>query len=109
MTGVERSSPICSYVAERTGCLLSVQQVARLSTVLASTLSRCSEEEYLSHLKTIQGAAELAELMSVIAVHKTDLFRDEIQLKAFGQHILDPLVRQANRPLHFWSAGCSTG
>jgi len=46
--------------------------------------------------------------MSAIAVHKTDLFRDEPQLAAFVDHVLGPLVRR-QQPLRLWSAGCATG
>ena len=67
----------------------------------SSTCSTCSRPS---------GAAELAALISVVAVHKTDLFRDEVQLEAFRRHVLEPLVAQvAGRPLRVWSAGCATG
>ncbi|MBI3183388.1 MAG: methyltransferase domain-containing protein [Myxococcales bacterium] len=101
-------SPVCAYIAERTGTSLSSQQAARLKAVLDSRLSGRKEEEYLAHLSSVGGAAELAELISAIVVHKTDLFRDEVQLGAFRQHLLRPLCR-TGRPLRLWSAGCATG
>lgn len=103
-------SPVCAYVAERSGSSLSVQQVARLKETLAQRLRGTSEDAYLARLKSTEGAAELAELMAAIAVHKTDLFRDEVQLEAFRSSVLEPLVRAAgDRPLYVWSAGCATG
>ncbi|HLL54824.1 MAG TPA: CheR family methyltransferase [Myxococcaceae bacterium] len=108
-TAHEQLSPVCAYVAERTGTSLSVQQVGRLREVLAPHLGKLSEQDYVARLKTAAGASELAELMSAISVHKTDLFRDEVQLAAFSRHVLDPLVKLAGRPLHVWSAGCATG
>ncbi|MDQ3263621.1 MAG: chemotaxis protein CheR [Myxococcota bacterium] len=107
--GAQQLSPVCAYVAARTGSSLSAQQVARLTEVLTVRLKDRTEETYLQLLKTPAGAADLAELMSAISVHKTDLFRDEVQLEAFRRHVLTPLVRGASRPLHLWSAGCATG
>jgi len=102
-------SPIAAYVAERTGSSLSVQQLARLQTVLDARMEPRSEDEYLAYLRTQEGEGDLAELMSAIAVHKTDLFRDEVQLRAFDRSVLRPLASAAGRPLHVWSAGCATG
>jgi chemotaxis protein methyltransferase CheR len=106
--GAVALSPVSLYVSERTGTSLSRQQVARLREVLEGTLLGRTEEEYVRHLKSPHGAAELAELMSVIAVHKTDLFRDEPQLAAFREYVLAKAV-QLGRPLRLWSAGCATG
>src|SRR4051812_39063795 len=104
-----RISPVAAYVAERTGSSLSVQQVARLSAIVNARLESIPEGAYLAHLRSPAGASELAELMSAIAVHKTDLFRDEVQLRAFEHAVLRPLARASSRPLHVWSAGCATG
>ncbi|MFL5320053.1 MAG: CheR family methyltransferase [Myxococcaceae bacterium] len=102
-------SPVCAYVAERTGSSLSEQQVARLRDLLIARMKDADEARFVGWLKTVEGAATLAELMAAIAVHKTDLFRDEVQLDAFSRHVLKPLVQQHKRPLHLWSAGCATG
>ncbi|HEX4621522.1 MAG TPA: CheR family methyltransferase [Myxococcaceae bacterium] len=106
--GAELLSPICAYVSERTGTSLSRQQIQRLQEALATTLAGRDEEEYVRHLQSPRGAAELAELMSVISVHKTDLFRDEVQLTAFRNHVLDKQAA-TGRALKIWSAGCATG
>jgi chemotaxis protein methyltransferase CheR len=108
--GQTQLSPVCAYVAERTGTSLSPQQVSRLRELLSTRLGKRAEQEYVEFLKSVAGERELADLMAAISVHKTDLFRDEIQLQAFRNHVLDPLVQRAkNRPLRFWSAGCATG
>ncbi|HVE84284.1 MAG TPA: CheR family methyltransferase [Myxococcales bacterium] len=107
--GAHPLSPVAAYVAERTGSSLSVQQVSRLRVLIDARLGAQTEEELLRHLRSHAGAADLAELMSAIAVHKTDLFRDEVQLRAFDHNVLRPLARASSRPLHVWSAGCATG
>src|SRR5688572_6444506 len=91
--GAHGLSPVCAYVAARTGSSLSSQQVARLQEMLASRLRGRTEEQFLVHLQTAGGAVDLADLMSAISVHKTDLFRDEVQLNAFMHHVLRPLAR----------------
>jgi chemotaxis protein methyltransferase CheR len=89
---------------------LSDNQRRRLDERLAVLRGALSEQQYLLHLQSPAGVAELSALVSVVAVHKTDLFRDEVQLGAFRTQVLEPLVAQASgRPLRVWSAGCATG
>lgn len=99
---------ICAYVAERTGTNLSRQQRERLSRAAAEALGQGEPNAFVERLKSREGARELAELMSTISVHKTDLFRDEQQLGALKDHVLRDLAT-TGRPLRLWSAGCSTG
>jgi chemotaxis protein methyltransferase CheR len=103
-------SLIHAFVSARTGMALSGSQRRRLDERLAVLRGNLSEQQYLLHLQAPAGAAELAALVSVVVVHKTDLFRDEVQLASFRDHVLKPLVdRAAGRPLRLWSAGCATG
>ena len=101
-------TPVCRYVSERTGSSLSRQQLGRLDEAIAARKGKADELTYLEHLKSTRGAAELAELMSVISVHKTDLFRDEVQLEAVRRKLLPQLLAE-QRLLKVWSAGCATG
>ena len=71
---------------------LSGTQRRRLDERLAVLQGSLTEQQYLLHLQSPSGAAELSTLISVVAVHKTDLFRDEVQLAAFRAHVLEPLV-----------------
>ncbi len=109
-TPARPGSLIHAYITTRTGMALSDNQRRRLDERLAVLKGSLSEQQYLLHLQTPAGAAELSALVSVVAVHKTDLFRDEVQLGAFRSQVLEPLVAQSlRRPLRMWSAGCATG
>jgi chemotaxis protein methyltransferase CheR len=99
---------IIAFAARRCGTSLSRQQRERLERAIAARLGDRTPEAYLAHLQLPQGAFDLAELLSVVSVHKTDLFRDEQQLEALKVHVLSKLAGQA-RPLKVWSAGCATG
>ncbi len=102
-------SPLQAFITARTGMALSGPQQRRLAARVAERLGGRGEHQYLQHLQSPAGAAELADLISAVVVHKTDLFRDEVQLHAFQAHVLAPLVARTERPLRVWSAGCATG
>ncbi|MDY7230550.1 CheR family methyltransferase [Hyalangium rubrum] len=104
------ASLIHAFISARTGMALSGSQRRRLDERLAALQGNLSEQQFLMYLQSPAGVAELAALISVVAVHKTDLFRDEVQLSSFRSHVLEPLVAQGQgRPLRVWSAGCATG
>ncbi|WP_141332155.1 protein-glutamate O-methyltransferase CheR, partial [Myxococcus sp. AB025B] len=89
---------------------LSGPQIRRLDDRLAERCRGLTPHQYLAFLKSPTGAAELEGLISAVVVNKTDLFRDEVQLTDFREHVLGPLVERARGgPLRVWSAGCSTG
>ncbi len=100
--------PFLQFVAQRTGTRLSRQQRERLLVELEHKVPEGGGPTYLARLQSRDGALELARLLAVVSVHKTDLFRDEPQLKALQTHVLQPLAG-TGRPLTLWSAGCSTG
>lgn len=87
---------------------LSELQCRRLDEKLTARPGGLSAQ-YLRHLRSPAGAADLAELIDAIAVQKTELFRDESQLAALRAHVLEPMVARMRRPLRLWSAGCATG
>ncbi|HEX5749993.1 MAG TPA: CheR family methyltransferase [Archangium sp.] len=102
------SSPFHAFVARRTGMALSELQCRRLDEKLTARPGGLTPQ-YLLHLQTPAGAADLAELIDAISVQKTELFRDESQLAALRAHVLEPMVARMRRPLRVWSAGCATG
>jgi len=87
---------------------LSDLQCRRLDEKLTARPGGLSTQ-YLLHLQSPAGAADLAELIDAISVQKTELFRDESQLAALRAHVLEPMVARMRRPLRLWSAGCATG
>lgn len=54
---------------------------------------------------------ELTAIMDVLTVNETYFFREQNQLNAFSEEILEELktVNRDHRMLRVWSAGCSTG
>jgi chemotaxis protein methyltransferase CheR len=54
---------------------------------------------------------ELTAIMDVLTVNETYFFREQNQLKAFSEEILEELktVNRHRKTLRVWSAGCSTG
>lgn len=54
---------------------------------------------------------EIADIMDILTTNETYFFRESFQLKAFTQEILPELVnlKERERTLRIWSAGCSTG
>ncbi|MBX7192928.1 MAG: protein-glutamate O-methyltransferase CheR [Sandaracinaceae bacterium] len=69
---------------------------------------------YYQHLRFHpRGAEEIEEAIDALVTNETYFFREEYQLRAFGEDILPRLHEQAARGnrkrLVIWSAGCSTG
>jgi chemotaxis protein methyltransferase CheR len=54
---------------------------------------------------------ELTAIMDVLTVNETYFFREQNQLNAFSEEILEELktVNRDRKTLRIWSAGCSTG
>jgi len=90
--------------------------------------SRLSLERRLRERLTVRGVASFAdyyqllkygpnaneewdEACELLTTHETYFFREDYQLRAFGNELL-PMIAdraRARRRLHVWSAGCSTG
>ncbi len=99
---------VVAFVARRTGTALSAQQRDRLVQAITTRAALEGLDTYAALVEGPRGATELLHLISAIAVHKTDLFRDEGQLDDLRREVLEPLAR-SGRPLAVWSAGCATG
>lgn len=73
-----------------------------------------SFEEYCSFIFSSGGLEqELVSLIDVVTTNKTDFFREAAHFHYLVEHALPALrslgVASERRPLHLWSAGCSTG
>ncbi|WP_426753689.1 CheR family methyltransferase [Myxococcus sp. Y35] len=98
-----------AFLSALTGMALSGPQLRRLEERLMARSQGLTPHQYLMFLKSPAGATDLEDLIAALVVHKTDLFRDAVQLAAFRSQVLTPLVARARRPLRVWSAGCATG
>jgi len=54
---------------------------------------------------------ELSAIMDILTVNETYFFREQNQLKAFSEEVLEELkvVNKGKKTLRIWSAGCATG
>jgi chemotaxis protein methyltransferase CheR len=54
---------------------------------------------------------EISDIMDILTTNETYFFRESFQLRAFTDEILPELMilKQRERTLRIWSAGCSTG
>ncbi|WP_244238124.1 CheR family methyltransferase [Corallococcus terminator] len=105
----ERWAPVHAFIAAHTGMALSAAQRRRLDARLESLGSEGTAGRMVSHLRSMAGAADLARLVGAVAVHTSEVFRDEVQLAAFREHVLSPRVQRSKLPLRVWSAGCAAG
>ncbi|WP_420715185.1 CheR family methyltransferase [Corallococcus sp. BB11-1] len=105
----ERWAPVHAFIAAHTGMALSAAQRRRLDARLEGLGREGSAAQVVSHLRSLVGAADLARLVGAVAVHTSEVFRDEVQLAAFREHVLSPRVQRSRLPLRVWSAGCAAG
>ena len=105
----ERWAAVHAFVSAHTGMALSAAQQRRLDARLEALGPPGTAEQVVAHLRSGPGAADLARLVGAVAVHTSELFRDDVQLAAFREHVLSPRVQRSKRPLRVWSAGCAAG
>ncbi|WP_223644480.1 protein-glutamate O-methyltransferase CheR [Corallococcus sp. EGB] len=105
----ERWTPVHAWLQAHTGMALSAAQRRRLDARLEALGNGRSAAQLLAHLGTPAGAADLARMVDAVAVHTSEVFRDEVQLSAFREHVLSPRVQRSKQPLRVWSAGCASG
>ncbi|NOK22984.1 CheR family methyltransferase [Corallococcus carmarthensis] len=105
----ERWAPVHAWLQAHTGMALSGAQRRRLDARLEALGHGGSPAQLAVHLRTPAGAADLARLVDAVAVHTSEVFRDEVQLTAFREHVLSPRIQRSKTPLRVWSAGCAAG
>jgi chemotaxis protein methyltransferase CheR len=87
--------------------------------LLEKRLSRRIRNHYLKDFRDYyrfirydkRAEEELTAIMDLLTVNETYFFREQNQLKAFSEEILEELktVNSDRKTLRVWSAGCSTG
>ncbi|WP_223761927.1 CheR family methyltransferase [Corallococcus sp. AS-1-6] len=105
----ERWTPVHAWLQAHTGMALSGAQRRRLDARLDALGHGQGAARLVAHLRTAAGAADLARLVDAVAVHTSEVFRDEVQLSAFREHVLSPRIQRSRTPLRVWSAGCAAG
>jgi chemotaxis protein methyltransferase CheR len=105
---------LSEYLSNKYGLRVPNEKRTLLQSRLSSrinALKLSSVEEYLEYLfKSKNAANEYQYFVEQVTTHKTSFFRENYQFE-FLQRILAGYVRNLGtpRPLHLWSAGCSTG
>ena len=91
---------------------------AKLALVQSRILRRVRElrldsaEQYAEYFFSSANKEEREQFINVITTHKTDFFREAEHFTFLVRHALPRLATatgRSRRPLHAWSAGCSTG
>jgi len=69
-------------------------------------------KEYINYVFSKDGEqGELIHMIDVVTTNKTDFFREPAHFDILNELVLPEFIKtnRANAPLHFWSAGCSSG
>jgi chemotaxis protein methyltransferase CheR len=64
--------------------------------------------EYLEYVERDATRQELATMLDLLTTNKTSFFRERQHFDFLCQRVL-PGLQATNRPVRFWSAGCSSG
>lgn len=65
--------------------------------------------DYLNHVESPAGAAELGEFSNAVTTNLTSFFREGHHFSHLAKEVLAPLAQSGERRVRIWSAGCSTG
>jgi len=78
---------------------------ARLSKRLRA-MQLINFDQYFEYLEKDRSGQELTCMIDALATNKTDFFRENKHFEFLRRNIL-PVI--SNKPMRFWSAGCSSG
>lgn len=99
---------IAQRLAEHAGLELPAWVIdARAAARIA--LLACSPSEYVALIDSVRGAGELAELVEVVRVGESRLFRHRSQIDVLAGVVAPALRARGRRRVRVWSAGCAAG
>jgi chemotaxis protein methyltransferase CheR len=104
-------SQISEIVYEHSGIRLNAGKEELVRSRLIRRLRALgldSFHEYLKHVKEDKTAQELNVMIDFLTTNKTSFFRENQHFDYLRNHIL-PAVKERNKGLRIWSAGCSSG
>lgn len=85
----------------------------RLSNRVSIHQLRDFQDYYYFLMYDKNRSEELSAIIDILTINETYFFREELQLRAFSEEILSEIkqkkMKEGNRSLRIWSAGCSTG
>ena len=71
------------------------------------TRQKVEIDDYIADLG--ENREQLADLRDMITIDVTEFFRDQAQWQQLRSAVLPELLKQRDRAVSIWSAGCSTG
>ena len=71
------------------------------------TRQKVEIDDYIADLG--ENREQLADLRDMITINVTEFFRDQAQWQQLRSAVLPELLKQRDRAVSIWSAGCSTG
>lgn len=116
LTAVTMSNSDFSLFSELIQNLCAIRMPIVKKTMLEARLRKrmrvlgmSSFKEYWNYINSPQGGQdELVHMIDVVTTNKTDFFREPAHIEYLYNSVL-PKIREKQRAVRIWSAGCSTG
>ncbi len=98
-------------VTELTGILASEDKYTLYYSRLARRVRRLGLKDFSEYRKYLDSNrdSEIIELVNSVTTNLTSFFRENHHFEFIRDHILPDKIKQGDRKLRIWSAGCSTG
>jgi chemotaxis protein methyltransferase CheR len=117
MAGTDQGKKLKSFFLDKTGIVLSRQQLELLSDAIDSRINKFGFKDidsYLSALTTdLRYRDEFKSLVSQATVNESYFFRDPEQMKYLEKSFFPKIIKKrresGSKTLRIWSAGCSSG
>ncbi len=98
---------LCRFLYQTTGIRLGDKKQSLVESRLIKRLQELEISSFSDYLKYFEANQkfEIKYLIEAMTTHKTEWFRESVHFDFLKSKILEMQVR----PLHIWSAACSTG